>query len=129
MLALDTSVVLRLILGIPAAQADAARGALLDARRTGDDVIVTDAVVGEAYFALVHHYAMPETEALSALRRLLESGLVVPEPEQLLGAFPKAGAAGFMDRLIQARHQALGAMTLTFDRRMARLRGVRRLAG
>jgi len=87
-----------------------------------------DAVVGEAYFALLHHYAMPETEALSALRRLLDSGLVVPEPELILGAFPKASAAGFMDRLIHMRHQALGATTLTFDRQMGRLSGARRLA-
>jgi len=59
---------------------------------------------------------------------VLVSGLVAPEPEPMLGAFATAGAAGFMDRLIQTRHQALGATTLTFDRRMARLSGVRRLA-
>ena len=46
-LALDTSAVLRLILGVPAAQAEVARRALLDAQRLGDTVVITDTVVGE----------------------------------------------------------------------------------
>lgn len=128
MLALDTSAVLRLILGEPAALAEAAREALLHAKREDDVVIVTDTVVGEAYFALRHHYDMPETEVLRALHALLQSGLVVPEPAALLGAFAHEGGAGFMDRLINARHRAIGATTLTFDRKMARLSGAKRLS-
>ncbi|MFN2397335.1 MAG: PIN domain-containing protein [Gemmatimonadaceae bacterium] len=128
MLALDTSVVVRLILAAPAAQAEVAREALLQAERNGDTAIITDTVVGEAYFALRHHYGMPEAEVLHALGRLLESGLVVAEPAAVLAAFPKTGGAAFMDRLIRARYQALGATTLTFDRRMARLGGAKRLS-
>jgi predicted nucleic-acid-binding protein len=128
-LALDTSVVLRLILGVPAAQARVARNALMQARRIGDDVIITDTVVGEAYFALLHHYGMPEAEVLAALGTLLASGVVFPEPSTVLTAFPKAGATDFMDRLIHARHQALRATTLTFDKRMGRLSGAKHLAG
>lgn len=129
MLALDTSVVLRLIIGAPTAQANAARSALLQAQRTGDPVVITDTVVGETYFALRHHYGMPEAAVLLSLRALLESGFVTPEPAAVLGAFPKASAAGFMDRLIHGRHQSLGATTLTFDKQMARLSGVQRCAG
>ncbi|MGI8510124.1 MAG: PIN domain-containing protein [Gemmatimonadaceae bacterium] len=128
MLALDTSAVLRLILGEPAPLAEAAREVLLQARRDGDAVIITDTVVGEAFFALQNHYDMPETEVLRALHALLQSGLVVPEPAALVGAFAHEGGGGFMDRLINARHRAIGATTLTFDGKMARLSGAKRLS-
>ncbi len=128
MLALDTSAVVRLILGEPATLADVARQTLVHAQRDGDTVIVTDIVLGETYFALRHHYEMPETEVLRALYALLQSGLVIPEPASLLAAFSPEEGAGFMDRLINARHQAIGATTLTFDKKMARLSGAKRLS-
>lgn len=50
---LDTSVVVRLLIGEPVEQAAAARR-LLDEQPRGSCAI-SDMVVGEAYFALRHH--------------------------------------------------------------------------
>ena len=89
---LDTTVVLRLLIGEPRSQTEVARGRIERALIVGEKVVVTDLVVAEAFHALRHHYSVPET------------GSVV-------------------DRLIVARHRALGATTVTFDRRQARLEG------
>jgi len=88
---LDTSVVLRLLIGEPRAQADVARRRIERALIAGEKVVVTDLVVAEAFHALRHHYDVPQT--------------------------------GVVDRLIVARHRALGATTATFDRSQARLEG------
>jgi len=66
---LDTSVVLRLLTGAPAKQAEAAR-ALLAASR--DSVCISDLVVGESYFVLRHHYAVLLIDATQALAALLD---------------------------------------------------------
>ena len=66
---LDTSVVLRLLTGVPAKQADAARRMLAASR---DTVCVSDLVVSESYFGLRHHYAVPHAEAAHALAALLD---------------------------------------------------------
>jgi predicted nucleic acid-binding protein len=49
---LDTSVVLRLLTGEPAAEARLARGRIERAHAAAEPVIVTDLVLAEAYFAL-----------------------------------------------------------------------------
>ena len=69
MIGLDTSAVVRLLVGEPAAQAAAAR-ALVDAH--AGEVFVSDLVVAEAYFALRHHYDVPHPETVAALRALIE---------------------------------------------------------
>ena len=53
---LDTSVVLRLLLGQPADQAARAVAFLDELSRGGHHAVVSDLVVAEAYFALQHHY-------------------------------------------------------------------------
>jgi len=53
---LDTSVVLRLLIGEPRAQAEVARRRIERALIAGEKVIVTDLVVAEAFHALRHHY-------------------------------------------------------------------------
>ena len=97
---LDTSVVLRLLIGEPRVQMEVARRRIESALIAGEQVVVTDLVITEAFHALRHHYGVPETMALGA-----------------------RGQAGLVDRLIVARHRALGATTATFDRRQARLEG------
>lgn len=122
---LDTSVVLRLLIGEPRAQMAIARGRIERALIAGERVVVTDLVVAEAFHALRHHYGVPETAALGRLRAFLGSGVVHVDPAgagEALGAGTR-GEAGIVDRLIVARHRALGATTVTFDRRQARLEG------
>ena len=122
---LDTSVVLRLLIGEPRPQTELARRRIERALTAGERVVVTDLVIAETYHALRHHYGVPETIALAQLREFLGSGVVHVDPagaRQALGQATR-DRAGIVDRLIVARHHALGATTATFDRRQARLEG------
>lgn len=122
---LDTSVVLRLLVGEPRPQTEAARRRIDRALVAGERVVVTDLVVAEVFHALRHHYRVPEAVALARLREFLGSGVVHLDPagaEDALGPGAR-GQAGVVDRLIVTRHRALGATTATFDRRQARLEG------
>ena len=70
---LDTSVVLRLLIGEPEHQARSALHHLEEARRAHKQIFVSDLVMSESYFALQHHYGVPKQTALRALRELLGS--------------------------------------------------------
>jgi predicted nucleic acid-binding protein len=122
---LDTSAVLRLLIGEPRGQMEVARRRIERALIVGEKVIVADLVLAEAFHALRHHYGVPETVALGQLREFLGSGVIHVDPARAVEALgPGArGQAGVVDRLIVARHRALGATTATFDRRQARLEG------
>jgi predicted nucleic acid-binding protein len=123
---MDTSVVLRLLTGEPAVQAEVARRHV----EQRDAPVAVDAlVVGESYFALRHHYAVPHNEAVDALLALLASERIVSAAEvrDALSAARDGGQPGVMDRLILAAAQREGRELLTFDRRLARLDGTRLL--
>jgi predicted nucleic acid-binding protein len=122
---LDTSVVLRLLIGEPRAQVGIARRRIERALAVGEKVLITDLVVAEAFHALRHHYGVPEAEALSRLRELLGSEVVSVDPLGVEDALLPGvrGRVGVMGRLVVGRHRALGATTATFDRRQARLEG------
>lgn len=125
---LDTSVVLRLLLGEPAEQSRSAVAALSRARREGRAVLVSDLVTMEAYFALHSFYNVPKRESLAALSRMFESDLVLPEPG---GCAPAALAEcrrapskpGFVDRLIHAQYASHGARLLSFEKAARKLPG------
>ena len=122
---LDTSVVLRLLIGEPRAQAEVARRRIERALVAGEKVVVTDLVVAEAFHALRHHYNVPHATALGRLQTFFNTGIVQVDPvgaAEVLGQ-GAGGRAGVVGRLIVARHRALGATTATFDRRQARLEG------
>lgn len=122
---LDTSVAVRLLVGEPAAQADAARKWLVE-RGSADPATLSDLVVGETYFALRHHYGVPHRRAVAALRALLVDPRVQPSgvARQVLTALPQEEVApGLMDRLIHADYRHSGAGVVTFDRDAARLEG------
>jgi predicted nucleic acid-binding protein len=122
---LDTSVVLRLLIGEPRALAEVARRRIERALVGGEKVIVTDLVVAETFHALKHHYDVPHAMALGQLQAFFKAGIVQVDPVGAAGALGQGakGHAGVVDRLIVARHRALGATTATFDRRQARLEG------
>ncbi|MDH4046101.1 MAG: PIN domain-containing protein [Gemmatimonadota bacterium] len=125
---LDTSVVVRLLTGEPASAARAAARRLEAAADTGERVVVCDLVVIETYHALHHHYGVPQSEARALLQRFLVSGVVHPEPGEIVPALTATGA-GLADHVIHARYRGLGAVTLTFDRRQGNLEGAVRLRG
>ncbi len=124
---LDTSVVVRLLTGLPQKQSQAARGRLERALDEGDAVLVTDLAVAEAYHVLHHYYAVPKAEARGLLLRFVTSGVVALDPKSSLTALSEAGGAGVVDRMIHASHRALGGITLTFERRQSQLEGAERL--
>lgn len=122
-LGLDTSVVVRLITGQPVDQFARARQRLESAAEAGDEVLLTDLVIGECYFVLRAHYGLGDADVRRALARVIRSGVFRIEPVEASRALDGAGGAGFADRLIHWRYRALGATTLTFDRGQARLEG------
>jgi predicted nucleic acid-binding protein len=125
---LDTSVVVRLLIGEPSALAEMARR-MLDDEPPGS-CAVSDIVVGEAYFALRHHYEVPHARAVAALSALLGDPRVrtTGVARQVLIAMPaKESGAGLMDRLIHGGYERDGLAMVTFDRTAARLPGAHRL--
>jgi predicted nucleic acid-binding protein len=127
MIGLDTSVVVRLLVGLPESQARVARRRLEEAVEAGERVVVSDLVIAETYHALQHHYAVPKAQARSVLRRFVASGIIGLEPHAAFRALEVAGGAGLVDRLIHLRYRSLGAITLTFERRQGTLEGAVRL--
>jgi predicted nucleic acid-binding protein len=124
---LDTSIVLRLLVGVPETQARAAQRRLERAIEQGESVIVCDLVIAEAYYALQFHYDVPKAEARRMLMRFVGSGVVTVEPREAAEVLGASSGAGLVDRLIHARHRALGAVTLTFERKLGALEGAVRL--
>ena len=125
---LDTSVVVRLLVGEPAEQAEVARR-MVDEQPSGACAI-SDIVVGEAYFALRHHYVVPHARAVGALSALLgdprvrATGVARHALARMSG---KESGAGLMDRLIHGGYEQEDIAMVTFDRAAARLPGARKL--
>ena len=125
---LDTSVVLRLLLGQPTDQSLRAVAFLEEAARRGDQAVVSDLVVAESYFALQYHYGVPKKEALLALRRMLGDGEIEPQgvASEVLATEGLASAKpGFVDRLIQCAYVSTGGSMATFEKASGKLKSVR----
>ena len=123
---LDTSVVVRLLVGEPAEQAQAAQRLLEAGRAANDPAALSDLVVGETYFALRHHYLVPHARAVTALRALVTDPRLRPTgvaPEVLESLPGNDTAPGLMDRLIHGDYERGGIELRTFDRAAARLPG------
>ena len=128
MVGLDTSVLIRLLIGLPAEQASTALDFVKEARVAGRRVVVSDLVVSETYFALHSHYDVPKPEAITSLLEVLRSGLVEPADgpavmEILEEAARASSKPGFVDRLIRAQYERLTASMVTFERAAGRLAG------
>ena len=89
--------------------------------------MVSDLVLAEAYYALQHHYGVPKPEIQSILHRFATSGAVHPDPADAVAALEPRRGAGLVDRLIHSRYRALGASTITFERKQGALEGAIRL--
>ena len=92
------------------------------------EIYASNQVIGEAYIAVQHHYGVSSAEARSGLLTFLTSGLVAPlNGLAALAALQESGGAGLIDRLIAKDYSRSVSETLTLDRRMGALPGVRRL--
>ena len=120
----DTSFLLRLLIGEPKAQAEAAVKELDQRFAKGERLAVLDLVVAETYFALQHHYEVPKQEALDTLKEFLEAPEIVAlGVTQTVLAESKLGHAnpGFVDRLIHADYLASTAGMLSFEKAARKL--------
>lgn len=125
---LDTSVVLRLLTGEPEVQARLALAEMRTLMGKGAAIHVSDLVVSETYFALQHHYGVPNAEALSILSRFLdESGVTSMGAAAIVLKTPHLATVnpGFVDRLIHAEYARCSGEALTFEKAAGRLPGVR----
>ena len=125
---LDTSVVLRLLLGQPADQAARAVAFLDELSRGGHHAVVSDLVAAEAYFALQHHYGVSKQDALLGLRRLFADGEIEPlgAAAEVLAADGLASAKpGFVDRLIHGAYTDAADEMVTFEKAASKLKSVR----
>ena len=128
MVGLDTSVVVRLLIGEPIEQVALARGFLNELFVANEKAAVSDLVVSDVYFALQYHYAVPKAKALEALSSLFESGEIVAtgiaatvlKMSNLAVAKP-----GFVDRLIHADYERQFGAMATFEKKASRLPGTR----
>ena len=120
----DTSFVLRLLIGEPKAQAEAAVKELDRRTAKGETLAVSDLVVAETYFALQHHYEVPKQEALDTLKEFLEAPEVIGlgvAPTVLAEAKLARANPGFVDRLIHADYLASTTGMLSFEKAACRL--------
>ena len=123
---LDTSVVLRLLVGLPKDQARRAVAYLDRLFEEGTRAIVSDLVVAEAYYALQFHYDVPKDEALDSLRTFLCSDEIegVGVAARVLQTVNLAKVKpGFIDRLIHQQYAKHGATMATFEHAAKKLTG------
>lgn len=125
---LDTSVVLRLIVGQPENQTRVAVAFLDEIRRAGQQAVVDDLVVAEAYFAAQYHYGISKAAALATLHRMFQAGEIIAtgQAARILSISGLASAKpGFVDRLIHASYTGSGETMASFEKAAGKLERVR----
>lgn len=125
MIALDTNVLIRLVVGDDAKQQAVAESLLRDAAHAGEPCLICDPVLCETEWVLESCYGASRADVRAVMQRLLASeGLFVFEDPEVFRRALRAhgqGRADFSDLLIGARAAARGARTTyTFDRKLAR---------
>ena len=126
---IDTSVLVRLITALPEAEYLRCRAELTRLiEQENAELFASNQVIGEAYIAVQHNFGVSKGDARVALTGALTSGLVAPlNGQPVLVVLQETGGAGLMDKLIAEDYSRTVSETLTLDRRMAALPGVRRL--
>ena len=126
---LDTSILVRVLTGEPRDLALAALSYILERKKAGDRVLVSDWVFAEAYYALQHHYGASKKETLDALSDFLaHSGVEGTGDVAAVLATPSLESAkpGFIDRVIHRNYLRSGAEEVaTFEKAAAKLPHVR----
>lgn len=131
MIAVDTNVLVRLLVNDDPAQAAKARR-LFDDQAVDDGAVwIADSVMVELVWTLARAYRRERDDLVLALRALAAHATVVLESpaavSQAIDAFER-GPADFADCLLAAKAQAAGCTAVyTFDRGMKGLPGVKLL--
>lgn len=126
---IDTSILVRLLTGLPAEEYERCRREMSNLVESGHaEVFASNQVVGEAYVAVKHHYRITSSDARAGLLRILTGGLVTPlNGQAVITALETAGGPGLFDRLIADDYARAHLEVLTLDRKMADLPDVKRL--
>ena len=91
---IDTSTLLRLIMGDPEAGYRYCVRRISSLMDEGCEVFAPNRAIGEAYVAVRHHYGISKADARSALHAALRSGLVAPLNGRTAIAAPEASDGG-----------------------------------
>ena len=119
---IDTSVLVRLVTGLPPEIYSYCLRRLHEVSRDGVRVVASNQAIGEAYVTVHVHYGFSRDEARASLLEVLTGDLVAPQNGQaVLDALAATGGPGLFDRLIADGYVQAGLDTLTLDRSMARL--------
>jgi predicted nucleic-acid-binding protein len=121
-IALDTNVLVRLILHDDEAQARAAERLVVRARREHTPLFVADVVLCELVWVLKSRVGRSRTDIADALDRLFRTELIVLADagiaERALEAY-RAGKGDFADYLIREQARGMDATeVVTFDRQL-----------
>lgn len=131
MIALDTNVLLRLLLDDDAAQSRKARHEVEAAEAAGEALMLNDIVIAEAVWTLRGKYDTSKVELLAMLRAVFDTVSFAFESRPVLISallLYEHSTADFPDCLIAAKNAAAGcAHTLSFDRAMRGLPTVKLL--
>jgi predicted nucleic-acid-binding protein len=124
--ALDTNVLVRLLVRDDEAQCAAARHLVEQSEASGEPVLLLIGAVLEAEWVLRSRYKIDKFRIIDAFAQLLESTGVVHEDEQTLeqalALWKNHAQADFTDCILAARALRLGcARLVTFDAGAARL--------
>lgn len=122
---LDTSVVVRLLVGEPVNQALKAKEFLDEIIAEGKTPVVSDLVVSEVYFALCYHYSVSKADALGALKSFFKNSPIenfgiakeILKMERLSNANP-----GFVDRIIHLQYLESASQVATFEKSAKKLK-------
>ena len=120
MIALDTNLLVRLLVQDDVAQARAVERLFIRARRDRTPLFIADVVLCELVWVLVRRARRSRAEIAGAIERLLETEMVVvPDTDiarRALASY-RDGSGDFADYLIREHAFAAGAATVvTFDR-------------
>lgn len=129
MIALDTNILVRIVLHDDPIQARAAERLFVKARQEQTSLFVADVVLCELVWVLTRRADLSRTQIADALDQLLRTELiVVSDPgvaDRALRAY-RAGKGDFADYLIRERARALEADdVVTFDRALKGEEGFR----
>ena len=120
---IDTSILVRLLTGMPEADYDGCVERLsVLMTEEGAAVVASNQVIGEAYVAVQHHYGVTTADARAGLLDVFRSGVVAPlNGRSVLEAIRATRRPGLLDRLIADDYGRADLDTLTLDKAMASL--------
>lgn len=125
MIALDTNVLVRYLVGDDAGQAETARRIVEEALTPAEPGFVSLIVLVELNWVLGRIYRCPHEQVVSIFSELLASPTILVEQAAAVAAAIAHPHDDLADSLLHEVGKANGcAQTVTFDRRFARLPGV-----